>query len=359
MAGRLVGLVSPRVIGLALLVGLLPFAAPVLAADPSQALDRAAFLAQVVAAQRLAAACATAAATCDLGTVPADEQISAGPGSPAFRVTWQWLRDALEAAKKQPGPERTASMEAAEAHLAELAAEANGSPTTGDAAPYPQARAAADKVLASSEFRAAEGPTWFERRIARVQDCVLRLFLGLDRLGTRNPWLAPLIEWACFLLAAAGLVFFIRRSLARQALRISLGQNAATANRAGRDSTDWARLAEEHAAAGDWREAIHCLYWAAVVALEARRAWRPNPARTPREYLRLLETGSDAHRALRELTQTFERSWYGHTAEDEAEFRAAQASFARLRTAALQRSGLSHPATGNLPPGTATAEGVA
>ncbi len=101
---------------------------------------------------------------------------------------------------------------------------------------------------------------------------------------------------------------------------------------------DWARLAEERAAAQDWREAIHCLYWAAIVALESRQAWRPNPTRTPREYLRLLRPGSEAQRLLRALTGLFERVWYGHGEIGEAEYRAAQASFAALSAADLRRA---------------------
>ena len=160
----------------------------------------------------------------------------------------------------------------------------------------------------------------------------------MNHLGEKIPWLAPLIEWSCFLLAAGGLVYFIRRSLARQALRIALGENAAAAQRNGRDTTDWARLAEERAAGGDWREAIHCLYWAVITSLEVRRAWRFNPTRTPREYVRLLSPHSPAQRALRDLTRSFERVWYGHGEATEAEFRSAQSNLAAIAAADLKRS---------------------
>jgi hypothetical protein len=92
-----------------------------------------------------------------------------------------------------------------------------------------------------------------------------------------------------------------------------------------REATDWAKQAEEFAADAEWREAVHCLYWAAIVSLEARRAWRHNPTRTPREYLRLLKPGSAQQRGLRGLTRIFERVWYGlreGRAEEYAEARA-------------------------------------
>ena len=230
-------------------------------------------------------------------------------------------------------------MRAANAHLAEWASEVGGVANADEAARFGRERRAADTVLASGEFRAVDGPTWWDRQWARVQDWFLRLFSGMDRLGARNPWLAPVIEWGCFLLAAGGLVFFIRRSLQRQALRIALGGDVTAAGRTGRDSTDWARLAEEQAATGAWREAVHSVYWAAIAALEAKRAWRANPARTPREYVRLLAPDSKAQAALRELTRGFELVWYGQAEADEAMFRAARESFEAIKAVDLRRGG--------------------
>jgi hypothetical protein len=72
------------------------------------------------------------------------------------------------------------------------------------------------------------------------------------------------------------------------------------------------------------------LYWAAIVLLEARRAWRHNPTRTPREYVRLLKPGSARQRALRGLTQVFERVWYGLRGADAAEYARAREMYEAL-----------------------------
>jgi hypothetical protein len=72
------------------------------------------------------------------------------------------------------------------------------------------------------------------------------------------------------------------------------------------------------------------LYWAAIVLLEARRAWRHNPTRTPREYVRLLKPGSARQRALRGLTQVFERVWYGLREADAAEYARAREMYEAL-----------------------------
>ena len=256
-------------------------------------------------------------------------------------MSWQWVRATLGAAGKASAQDRMAQMRTAADRLEELETETG---VGGEASPTPLARATVDRarsaarqVLAGDEFQAASGPTWIDKQAAKLQDWFLRLFLGMDRMGARAPWLAPLIEWCCFGLAAGGLLFFVRRSLSRQALRLALGR-ASPARREGRAATDWQRLAEEHAEQREWRAAVHCLYWAAILSLETRRAWRPNPTRTPREYLRLLRPGSEAQSALRTLTQCFERVWYGQTMGTEADFHAAQASFAAIAAADLKRS---------------------
>ncbi len=116
-------------------------------------------------------------------------------------------------------------MRSAGNYLDEMAAQtAEAGEPSGEAAGFQRARAAANSVLARDEFRAAEGPGWLDRQVARLEDWLGRLFMGMEGVGARNPWLAPLIEWRCFALAAAGLVFFVRRSLARQSLRIALGE---------------------------------------------------------------------------------------------------------------------------------------
>jgi hypothetical protein len=168
---------------------------------------------------------------------------------------------------------------------------------------------------------------------ARVLEWIGRFFMGVARVGVAAPWLGTLLEWMCFVGAGVGLLFFLLRNAARQRLKISLGQSAAQRSAWDREADDWAQWAEEHAAAGEWREAVHCLYWAAIVSLEARRAWRHNPTRTPREYVRLLRPGSAQEQGLRRLTQIFERVWYGLREANEEEYAEARAQYERLADA--------------------------
>lgn len=307
-------------------------------AETLRDVDLPGYTAEIEAAQATAARCGASAGGCDSAHVPERVRVR-GAAHGNFIADWHWFVDTLTAAKTQRDADRRRSMENAAAHLRELLSEAtagNASAIAGGEA-FTHASAAARTVLARPEFRSTAEPTWWARTLARLEGWLLRMFSGVSRVGRRAPWLAPLIEWSCFGLAAAGLLWFVRQSLMRQALRISLAQSADAQMVGNEVSANWQRLAQEAAAAGNWREGIHCLYWAAIAAMEGRRAWKPNPTRTPREYLQLLQPEGEARGALSALTRQLERTWYGHAEATETDFRNAQGEFDRLRTARERR----------------------
>jgi hypothetical protein len=75
---------------------------------------------------------------------------------------------------------------------------------------------------------------------------------------------------------------------------------------------DWLRQARAAVERGELREAVHAAYWAAISHLESSGAWRPDRARTPREYLRLMKPSDPALLLLADLTRDFEVVWYGN-----------------------------------------------
>ena len=75
---------------------------------------------------------------------------------------------------------------------------------------------------------------------------------------------------------------------------------------------DWLRQARAAVERGELREAVHAAYWAAISHLESSGAWRPDRARTPREYLRLMKQSDPARPLLADLTRDFEVVWYGN-----------------------------------------------
>lgn len=204
--------------------------------------------------------------------------------------------------------------------------------TAAQQAEFARAQTAAQKILASAEFQRPE-PTLWDRIKAKIVGAILRIFLGIDRVTTQSPWVGRALEWLLFVAAAAGLLVWVMRTVQRQRLRVALGDEPAKNAAWTRETEDWRRQAEQEAAKGAWREAIHALYWAAIVHLERRRAWKHNPSRTPREYVRLLKTGSAEQRELRGLTDALEESWYGQREANAEEFSAAKENFDRLADA--------------------------
>src|SRR5215472_9858497 len=210
-------------------------------------------------------------------------------------------------------------------------------------AEFARAQAAAQRILAGAEFQ-RPAPTLWDRVKAKILGAIVRVFTGIDRVTTQSPWVGRALEWLLFIGAAVGLLVWVFRTVQRQRLRVALGNEPAKTSAWSRETEDWRRLAEQEAGRGAWREAIHALYWAAIVHLEHRRAWRHNPARTPREYVRLLKAGSAEQRELRGLTSTLEQSWYGRREADAEEFAEARESFERLAEADTRGSVAGGPA---------------
>ncbi len=291
-------------------------------AESLRDVSQAEFQAEVVRLEGLVSAC-KAAKGCDPAAVGDGEQVKAEGSAPGFVMRWDWLRTAVDTASKAKAEDRQKAMEAAAGHLQELAAET----TAGGDGGFAKARAEASSVLAGAEFQGAAQPSWLDRQVAKFWMGVGRALSGIGALGAAAPWLATALEVVFYLAAAVGLLMLVWRAFARQRLAISLANGGPAASAWDKEAADWAALADSCAAEREWREAVHCLYWAAIVRLEARRAWRHNPTRTPREYVRLLKPGSDQRSALGRLTQIFERVWYGLREANDEDYRQARRLF--------------------------------
>ncbi len=305
---------------------------PAARAAALQTVSAAAFQAEVVRLEGVVAQCAAVAA-CKVESVGNDVQVD-DPAKGGFEEHWEWLRAALKTAKTAKAGERATLMREAEARLAEMAQESVAASDTQQ--DFSHARAVANAVLARPEFLSDGGPTWWDRAKARMLAWVSRFFEGVVKVGSAAPWLGTLLEWVFYVGTAVGLLFFLLRNLARQRLRVAFGGATLRAAAWENEAEDWAQWAEQHAAAREWREAVHGLYWAAIILLEARRAWRHNPTRTPREYVLLLKRGSAQQKRLRSLTQIFERVWYGLREADEAEYIEARTLYEQLAASTLE-----------------------
>jgi hypothetical protein len=186
-------------------------------------------------------------------------------------------------------------------------------------------RALLADILARREFRRVHGPTWLGTLRQRAVTFLMRL-LGRVIEPSLIPTLSNVIVYGLIVLAALSVgpwaYRLVRRRPAVQTI-LPLHQSAPA-----REWPAWLAEAHKAAALGQWREAVHFSYWCAVTFLEARGAWRPNSARTPREYLRLLPPANEDAVTLGALTRCFERVWYG---TDEADAETFAESIANLK----------------------------
>ena len=170
-------------------------------------------------------------------------------------------------------------------------------------------RAKLDQILARSEFHQVHGPTPWDRLKYRILDWIFRL---LSRLfgSSSAPTAGRALVWTLVAVAVFPLAYFVYRTLRQNARQESFIPQVKPISAKGWRT--W--MAEAHAAARNdqWREAVHLAYWAGISFLEERRAWRPDKARTPREYLRLLPAESAHRPALSALTRKLEVTWYGN-----------------------------------------------
>jgi hypothetical protein len=298
-------------------------------AGPLKPIAHAAYLAQIERERSLLNACERSVPACDPAAVGDDELVGPGDGNPAFEAHWDWLRDALIAAKDANAADRARLFRNAYARLDADAAEAAAAPTAESSAQLAQARLKADAILAQPEFRPVEQNSWLWLKIAAFFTLLDKLFSGAVHLLPQSSALGEVLEWGVLLLAAIAFFLWAWRSRRQQRVLIAAAQGPVTAWQ--QESERWAERAQAEAANANWREAVHCLYWAAIVMLEGQRLWRQNRTRTPREYLVLLEPGSARRGTLTGLTRLFERIWYGLRPAAESDYQQARLLLERLR----------------------------
>ncbi len=168
-------------------------------------------------------------------------------------------------------------------------------------------RAELTSILSRPEFRDVQGPTWVDRFKQRLLALILHLMQRLFR-SSSIPTIGRFFVYGLMGLAVLALGYFAYRTIWRgnEIEGVVLKDIPISA----KEWTIW--LAEARAAAvrGEWREAIHLAYWAGISFLERQGTWKPDRARTPREYLRLLSSASEHRETLTALTRMFELAWY-------------------------------------------------
>lgn len=180
-------------------------------------------------------------------------------------------------------------------------------------------RSALNSILAQPEF-AGRGPQWkwlnkiLQEIQSRLKNWLGDVFEGIFRILRRLlgftfiPTVGKVFVYGLSGLALAALLYFVYRNIFRgQNLDEVIPKNLPVS---AKEWSIWLTEARAAAAKGEWRDAIHLAYWAGISFLERQGFWKPDRARTPREYLRLL-SGESGHRdTLKALTRIFELAWY-------------------------------------------------
>jgi hypothetical protein len=286
------------------------------------------YRAHVQSLGNLVRACHDNAKACDPAAVGDDDKIVWS--GETFQVRWQWLRQLLDDARNPALADRNSLLDQASARLdRELGA---GGGAAGPQPEFAAARRAANSILARPEFRIVGGESWLDRKWAQFWDWFYRIFNATADFGHRSPWLGPTLEWGFVGLAVLLVLIWAVRTAQRERLAVSLSA-LIPASQWQKEADDWADRARLEAEKSNWREAIHCLYWASIVVLERHRLWRHDAARTPREYVQLLERNSPRQVTLRSVTRIFERIWYGLRVATSEDYVRALALFEDLRGA--------------------------
>ena len=188
-------------------------------------------------------------------------------------------------------------------------------------------RSELNSILAGREFRDVSGPSWFDQMKQRLLEFIFRILSHVIRAAS-IPTVGKTFVYVLMGIALAALLYIAYRSIFRsQELEEVIPRDLPVS------AKEWAIwLGEARAAAtkGEWRDAIHLAYWAGISFLERQGFWKPDRARTPREYLRLLSSASEQRETLVALTRIFELAWYAKRDASEQTFSETLAELEKL-----------------------------
>lgn len=193
-------------------------------------------------------------------------------------------------------------------------AEAYGSAGTNLSAAHDKLTA----ILARGEFNKVRGPNAKDAVLARIFRWIARHLRGFG--GSNSTF--DLMRFFIYLLVAIAATFLLIWTIRRlRRPQEELPQREIIPfSPSARSWRAWLAEARDLAQQQDWRNAIHLAYWAGISYLEEHGAWKPNRARTPREYLRLIGSRAAQYPVLAALTRKLEHVWYGYGEAAESDF---------------------------------------
>jgi hypothetical protein len=230
-------------------------------------------------------------------------------GTERYEISTDWLARALSS---QPGTRRDwpARLAGIRARLRTMRSEALARDARSAERPVAAARRVLDDVLQRREFQQQVPAAWRRAIEEKLREWFDALGDRLDLSPRDGRRVAVILAWLAGVAALGALALLVVRLLTRRgrSVRLSIGRVAVHRTSA----ADWAQRSIAAAQRSDLREAVRCAYNACVLKLEEEGVWRADPARTTREYLRLVPQAHARRQILTEVTAQFERAWYGN-----------------------------------------------
>jgi Domain of unknown function (DUF4129) len=225
-----------------------------------------------------------------------------------YSLSYLWLKDLLKQFRQADLKTRNSFLQTIQKRLQILDQEAEQYEKTS--ADLSSARKKMDEILSRREFKRAHGPTMLDIWWEKAMRWIAKFFEKHPVYGRSSEDLLHLLIYAVVAVALSVFAIWIKRRLDRPKEEVQ--REIVPFAPSAKGWRKWLADAQAATLGGDWRNGVHLAYWAGISFLEEHGAWRPDRARTPREYLRILGTRKPQYPALAALTRKFEVIWYGH-----------------------------------------------
>jgi hypothetical protein len=255
------------------------------------------------------------------------DQVSVATSSGQITVNNKNLKDNLAAFADADEEKRPTLLREIQGYTQAMATAAES--YEGNSSDLTVQRSKLGQILARSEFKKVQGPNAKDALLTRIYRWLSRLLSKLIVRGSANFDLMRLLIYLFVGAAVTLLLVWTIRRLRRPQEQLAAREIIPFSPSARRWRT-WLAEARALAQQQDWRNAIHIAYWAGISYLEEHGAWKPNRARTPREYLRLIGTRAAQYPVLAALTRKLETVWYGYGNASEADFQEALSQLEKL-----------------------------
>jgi uncharacterized protein DUF4129 len=245
------------------------------------------------------------------------DHVSVATSTGEISVSYKTLKDNLAAFAAADESKRPGLLTQIQSYTRELLAAADGYEKRH--ADLSSTHRQLEQILSRHEFKKVRGPSAKDAFLARVYRWLSRLLSKISLgTGTQFDWMRLLIYLLIGAAVALLSIWTIRRM--RRPQEDLPQREIIPFSPSARGWRTWLAEARALAQQQDWRNAIHLAYWAGISYLEEHGAWKPNRARTPREYLRLIGTRAAQYPVLAALTRKLEVVWYGYGSAAEADF---------------------------------------